>query len=290
MDGSGRRIVIVGISGTGKSTLGRKLAGRLNLPLHHMDSLIWKPNWQEASEEEIGKALDAIAETDSWIVEGWIDTYSTPLLERATQIIYLDFPGWQAALGGLKRARTYRGTKRPEMPEGCTEDFDLKFLKVMLLRQERPHIERILATANPTIIKCLTFRRAAVEFLRRQHKYIGLNGAFLEKYTKLGMNARDIYVLKQEDPYWRDDYWEHNIPHRCWHCTHLRDKHMAECNAFPEGIPLEIWMNHHDHIKPYSGDNGIQFEQRTTPIDGLLDKQIDESNSSSRPAREDRIQ
>lgn len=272
-----KRIVIVGISGTGKSTLGRKLAGRLDLPLHHMDSLIWKPNWQEASEEEIGKALDAIAETDSWIVEGWIDTYSQPLLDRATQILYLDFPGWQAALGGLKRARTYRSTRRPEMPEGCTEDFDPKFLKVMLLRQERPHIKRILATADQTIIKRLTSRRAVEKFLQRQSKYTGQNSWFLEKYTKLGMNARDIYVLKQEDPDWRDFFWEHNLPFRCWNCAHLRNRRMAECDAFPDGIPLEIWMNHHWHDEPFPGDNGIQFEQRTTPIDELLDAQINTS-------------
>ncbi|MGC4045594.1 MAG: hypothetical protein QM758_17525 [Armatimonas sp.] len=275
-----KRILIVGISGTGKSTLGRKLAGRLDLPLHHMDSLIWKPNWQEASEAEIGEALTAIAKTDSWIVEGWIDTYSKPLLERATQILYLDFPGWQAALGGLKRAWVYRGSKRPEMPEGCTEDFDLKFLKVMLLRQERPHIERILATANPAIVKRLTSRRAANEFLRRQSKYTGQNSWFLDKYTKLGMNARDIYVMKQENPDWRSFFWEHNLPFRCWNCAHLRHRRMAECDAFPEGIPLEIWMNYHWHDRPFPGDNGIQFEQRTIPISEFLDTVLDESQPS----------
>lgn len=33
------------------------------------------------------------------------------------------------------------------------------------------------------------------------------------------------------------------------------------CEAFPDGIPDEIWLGKNDHKKPYQGDNGIQFEK-----------------------------
>ncbi|MCP5510235.1 MAG: hypothetical protein H7A24_00005 [Leptospiraceae bacterium] len=35
-----------------------------------------------------------------------------------------------------------------------------------------------------------------------------------------------------------------------------------KCDAYPNGIPFEIWTNKVDHSKPYPGDNGIRFEPR----------------------------
>jgi hypothetical protein len=45
----------------------------------------------------------------------------------------------------------------------------------------------------------------------------------------------------------------------CRFCKHLFSL-VRTCEAFPRGIPSEIWEGHHDHISPFSGDNGIQFE------------------------------
>ena len=67
------RFVIVGISGTGKSTVSRKVALLTGAPLYHMDSIIWCENWVESEPQRIIQTLNEIAHQESWIVEGWIE-------------------------------------------------------------------------------------------------------------------------------------------------------------------------------------------------------------------------
>ena len=160
-----RRIVIVGISGTGKSRLGVTLAEKTGLTLHQMDSLIWGPDWMETPADHIRAALARISTQDNWIVEGWIDHYSQDILRRSDAILYLDYPGWLAAYGALRRWFTYRGRTRPEMPAGCTETLDAGFLRTLLLRKERPHIERMLHDIPQTTIIRVRSRQATQRLL-----------------------------------------------------------------------------------------------------------------------------
>lgn len=52
----------------------------------------------------------------------------------------------------------------------------------------------------------------------------------------------------------------------CNLCKHFSirgsiDSGVPVCNAFPDGIPAEIWQGDNNHTKPYPGDHGIQFDQ-----------------------------
>ncbi len=47
----------------------------------------------------------------------------------------------------------------------------------------------------------------------------------------------------------------------CALCKHLTDLAAHRCDAFPDEIPLEIWIGDNPHTEPFPGDNGIRFER-----------------------------
>lgn len=49
----------------------------------------------------------------------------------------------------------------------------------------------------------------------------------------------------------------------CPLCKHLLTKRgeTPRCNAFPDGIPMEIIRGDVLHLDPIEGDNGIQYER-----------------------------
>lgn len=136
------KILIVGISATGKSRLARFLHKKLSLPLVHMDQLWWGPNWIEQDEALVAQALRLKLRKEDWIIEGYIEPLGTERCTQADLIIYLDYSGLEALKGQIERLFK---RKRPEMPDGCIDKFDLKYMWTVFQRKERPEIEKIIS-------------------------------------------------------------------------------------------------------------------------------------------------
>lgn len=147
------KILIIGISGTGKTTLARKLSDFLKIPITHYDELVWGENWKEKDEKRVEQKLEETMKKDQWIIEGFIHPAAKSKLEKADTVIYLDYSGWQAFWGGVARWWTYRNKVRPEMAPGCIEKFDWNYLKIMWKRGERPEIEEAIKGFESKIIR-----------------------------------------------------------------------------------------------------------------------------------------
>lgn len=48
----GRRVVVTGMAGAGKSTFAQQLSAKTGLPVIHLDVHFWKPGWVEPSDTE----------------------------------------------------------------------------------------------------------------------------------------------------------------------------------------------------------------------------------------------
>ncbi len=82
-------------------------------------------------------------------------------------------------------------------------------------------------------------------------------GAIAKKLT----GDEKEYVLDGEE--WLRSTMYNLTCMRCKHYHPYTDPETVNtCNAYPDGIPLEILEDKVDHHKPYKGDHGIQFEPR----------------------------
>lgn len=88
----GRRVVIVGSTNAGKTTLARQLAERFELRYIEMDALHWRENWtpcpREVLRAETAKALEA----DRWVVDGNYSIVRDLVWPSAETLIWLKYP------------------------------------------------------------------------------------------------------------------------------------------------------------------------------------------------------
>src|SRR2546421_10976477 len=90
-----QRVHITGGPGSGKTTVGRRIASELHLPFQELDQILIDMGWDmERAVEE--NTASAIADHDAWLSEGAYFGWAQPLLDRAELIVLLDLP-WRVA-------------------------------------------------------------------------------------------------------------------------------------------------------------------------------------------------
>ncbi|WP_437204916.1 AAA family ATPase [Planctomicrobium sp. SH664] len=86
---TGPRIVVVGTSGSGKSTFSRRLSEQTGIPHLELDRFHWGPNWTERP-DFVERVTQAIGQ-EQWIVDGNYRAVREVVWQRATALVWLNY-------------------------------------------------------------------------------------------------------------------------------------------------------------------------------------------------------
>lgn len=146
------RIIVIGSPGAGKSTFARKLKEKTGLPLYYLDMIFHRPDKTTVTQEEFDQKLQAILQTDNWIIDGNYQRTLSLRFEACTDVFFLDFPLDLCLEGAAARI----GTVRDDMP-WVEQEFDPEFRQYILdfpkdqLPQIYEFIERYRGSRQITI-------------------------------------------------------------------------------------------------------------------------------------------
>lgn len=108
------RIVIIGHSCSGKSTLARRLSHILDIPHYDLDSYHWTSNWKKRLLPEFRNDIDQITNATNWVVAGnYVNAISDLVWPKATTLIYVELPLYRLLWNYLQRTASRMYHKRP---------------------------------------------------------------------------------------------------------------------------------------------------------------------------------
>ncbi|MGL5405771.1 MAG: adenylate kinase [Propionibacteriaceae bacterium] len=129
-----QRILVYGVTGSGKSTAATHLGEILNLPVHLVDDEIgWLPGWIERPVPEQKDIAERLAAEDQWIFDSAYGHWRHAPIARADIIIALDYPRWLSFTRLLNRT-IYRIVDKKSVCNGNIETWSSIFSKESILR------------------------------------------------------------------------------------------------------------------------------------------------------------
>ena len=167
MAAEAKRWLIVGGSGSGKSTFARLLGDRLGLPVVHLDRHFWNTAWTQTPDDEWDRIVADLAAGDEWVMDG---NYSRTLhlrLPRADAVVLLDRNPLLCLVRVLRRSLDR--SPRPDIPDDCPDrPPDREFLWWILSYRwrSRPKVLRRVAEYPDLPLTVLRSNREVERWLR----------------------------------------------------------------------------------------------------------------------------
>lgn len=151
------KIVVIGYSGSGKSTIAKNIADKYNLALLYLDCVHFLPNWNKRSlDEEKQIVSDFLNNNENWVIDGnYFDVLFNERLEDADKILLFNFGRLMCLYRACKRSIMYKNKTRESINPECEEVIDLAFIKHILYDrkdEEKVYQEVINKYKDKTIV------------------------------------------------------------------------------------------------------------------------------------------
>ena len=167
-----RLVAVIGGSCTGKTTLSREFARRLDVPHVELDALHHDAGWQEAPAEVLQARVDAAlaAAADGWVVDGnYHGKIGTSVVARADTVVLLDLPHrvalrrvlWRTASRVVTRKELWNGN-RETLRNALSRDSIVWWVVRQHGTYEKKWMPRLAAFADVSVVRLRSPREVRV--------------------------------------------------------------------------------------------------------------------------------
>ena len=173
LDALGERIMVLGPSNSGKSTLAVALSDKLEIPVVHLDQFQHLPNtdWQPRPEAEFKALHDEAILADSWIMDGNYSRLMPQRFERATGVILITSNHWLRLLRYFKRT-WFGASDRAGHLEGGRERIKWQMIDWIIFKTPKNSV-RYAKMIEATDLPAVTCR--SIKQLKALYREWGLN-------------------------------------------------------------------------------------------------------------------
>lgn len=157
-----KKIIVIGCSGSGKTTFAEKLRDKIGIELFYLDAIWHRPDRTHISREEYDARLSEILALDSWIIDGNYSRTIETRMAACDTVFFFDLPVEVCLEGVISRL----GKARYDMPWIDTElDPKLKRDIEEFPSKNLPAIYALLDKYSDKNITIFKSREEADEFL-----------------------------------------------------------------------------------------------------------------------------